>query len=263
MELSEQHKKDIDKKILALFLLMLSYKKSYYYKALMNKYKINRDILKDNINRVYAKYSVNGELKISYNDLNSELNKIDKELKNIAKDLYYTENVALMYLLKNTYHDSYYKSSDILIKYIDVKVLKQLSDKVVNNSINREINGLTINQRNKSNKETFVNKVSNDVKVALQFGKTIDVINQDVDKRFNESATVSDRLIGNEIVRVFNESIINSYKTNGIRKVMWNSALEDNTCDVCASRDGEVYGIDDAPMIPEHTNCKCYYSVVE
>ena len=38
----------------------------------------------------------------------------------------------------------------------------------------------------------------------------------------------------------------------------WHSEDEDNTCDECASRDGEVYeNEDDIPEIPAHPNCRC------
>ena len=38
----------------------------------------------------------------------------------------------------------------------------------------------------------------------------------------------------------------------------WHSEDEDNTCDECASRDGEIYeSEDDIPEIPAHPNCRC------
>lgn len=44
----------------------------------------------------------------------------------------------------------------------------------------------------------------------------------------------------------------------------WHSEDEDNTCDECASRDGEVYeSEDDIPEIPVHPNCRCWLTEEE
>ncbi len=46
---------------------------------------------------------------------------------------------------------------------------------------------------------------------------------------------------------------------NKTRRVWrWHSEDGDNTCDECASRDGEIYeSEDDIPLIPIHPNCRC------
>jgi len=47
---------------------------------------------------------------------------------------------------------------------------------------------------------------------------------------------------------------------NKTRRVWrWHSEDGDNTCDECASRDGEIYDSEeDIPEIPVHPNCRCY-----
>jgi SPP1 gp7 family putative phage head morphogenesis protein len=47
------------------------------------------------------------------------------------------------------------------------------------------------------------------------------------------------------------------------KKVEYNAILDSVTCNVCAGRDGNVYEADQAPALPAHVNCRCFYTPLE
>ncbi|MBZ9688394.1 minor capsid protein [Clostridium estertheticum] len=98
------------------------------------------------------------------------------------------------------------------------------------------------------------------IKKNLISGKSIEVINKAIDKDFKDGVNVSNRLIDNEVSRIFNMALIEVYKEMGVERVMYNSVLDINTCSECASNHGEVFNIDDAIDLPLHVRCNCFYS---
>jgi SPP1 gp7 family putative phage head morphogenesis protein len=63
-----------------------------------------------------------------------------------------------------------------------------------------------------------------------------------------------------EVVRVSNEGLKQLYQDNGITKVMWAASLSDRTCELCQSKDGQIYPITEAigdNIPPLHPSCRC------
>lgn len=54
-------------------------------------------------------------------------------------------------------------------------------------------------------------------------------------------------------------ALINSYKANGVKKVIWQTEKDDRVCDTCEKRDGKVYNIDNIPT-KTHIGCRCWYT---
>lgn len=50
---------------------------------------------------------------------------------------------------------------------------------------------------------------------------------------------------------------VDTFKKNGIRRVMWKAENDAKTCSVCKERDGKVYPINAIPVKP-HYNCRCW-----
>jgi SPP1 gp7 family putative phage head morphogenesis protein len=48
----------------------------------------------------------------------------------------------------------------------------------------------------------------------------------------------------------------------GVTRVRYNAVEDSRTCGVCLPRDGRTYPVDRAPRLPEHPNCRCWYSPV-
>lgn len=265
--MSQQSKQDNDKQLsedlVALFLLILSYKNDKEFKKLLLMYKQNRDMLKEDIGKIYLEHIKDNKFVITQQDVIKEVNLLKPKLIKIGDDLKKQEDTLLGYILYKTYKDSFYKGIDILSKYKKIITdSDHLKDKVIKDSISSKINGKTNVIRNKDNKEKFINKVKKDIKRDLIAGKSIEVINKTIDKDFNDSVNVSDKLIDNEVSRIFNEAIILGYKEMGIGKVEYNSTLDVNTCSECASHRGEVFNIEDAIELPLHVRCNCFYTPI-
>lgn len=58
-----------------------------------------------------------------------------------------------------------------------------------------------------------------------------------------------------EIIRLSNLGAIENYKTHGIEKVSWLSAMSERTCAQCDSLNGVVFDINKAPQPPLHPMC--------
>ncbi|MBZ9616796.1 structural protein [Clostridium estertheticum] len=255
--------KQLSKDLVALFVVMLSYKNSKEFKKLLQLYKNNRDSMKDTIGKIYLKYIKDNKLVITQKEVTKELKQLDKDIINMGNDLKKQENIILATLLYKTYKDTYNKSINIIEKYktLDKKNISKLIDKKIMETINVKINGKTNITRNIENKTLFVNKVKDNIKKNLNAGNSIEVINKGIDESFQKGGIdISNRLVDNEVSRVFNSSIMEAYKEIDIKRVVYNSTLDINTCSECAGNSGLVMNIDDAISLPLHIRCNCFYT---
>lgn len=253
--MDKNKKEKLNEEILAIFVLMLAYQKSEYFRTLLVKYKLNREVLKDKINRIYVEYSKNGEFIITQYEINREMKGIIAEVNNIKREISSTEKMVLLAMLENAFRTTY---KDVNKK---LGLDKILTANEILKVVNKKIEGITPVDRVNSNKMKLSSKLIIDIKQQLNKRGSIDKINKSIDTTFEKGVKVSERLIGNELARVTNESIVQSYKDIGVTRLRYSSALEKNTCQTCESLDGVVFDIDDAPTLPLHTNCMCFYEI--
>ena len=57
--------------------------------------------------------------------------------------------------------------------------------------------------------------------------------------------------------KMVDKTRIETFKKNGIRRVMWQSEHDEKVCEECKERDGKIYPIDDIPTKP-HYRCRCW-----
>jgi SPP1 gp7 family putative phage head morphogenesis protein len=62
-----------------------------------------------------------------------------------------------------------------------------------------------------------------------------------------------------EILRNVDAIKKNIWKWNDVQKVVWCTVRDWRVCPECDERDGEVYDLDDCPVLPHHSFCRCYY----
>lgn len=58
-------------------------------------------------------------------------------------------------------------------------------------------------------------------------------------------------------IEITDEATIQAYKDDGIKKVRWITQEDTRVCEICLSRQNEIYDIDNIPPKP-HWNCRCY-----
>lgn len=63
-------------------------------------------------------------------------------------------------------------------------------------------------------------------------------------------------------ITVTDDTRMDMFKKNGIRKVKWNAEHDEKTCKECKERDGKIYPIDTVPGKP-HYNCRCWLTPVK
>lgn len=125
--------------------------------------------------------------------------------------------------------------------------------------INEKIDNKTWLDRLIKNKSDTGKKLMKTVKGFLNGDISINNIKDKLIKIIRYDLYKDKRLFENEIARVTNTLKINNYKRMGIKKVRRCAVLDARTCDVCASEDGTVYFINEAPNLPEHIRCRCYW----
>ena len=57
------------------------------------------------------------------------------------------------------------------------------------------------------------------------------------------------------------KTVLEVYKRNGVKKVVWVSEKDEKVCHKCKNLDGKVFDIDKLP-IKAHYNCRCYFMPV-
>jgi len=65
-----------------------------------------------------------------------------------------------------------------------------------------------------------------------------------------------ERTVRTTINHIANSSRDETYRSNGVKKVMWRSTLDGRTSKICASRDGKIYPADSGARPPAHPNCR-------
>lgn len=252
--MSKNNEKQLKESLIGLLALLLKYKDDKEFKKLLSLYKQHREELKEYIGKVYLKYIKNNNLTMTYTDINKEIKKLESKLKSIGNDLKKQEDLMLGYYLLMAYKYTYFKGTDII-----GGSNKKPSDETIKDSINKKIDGKSNAQRNKLNKEKFINKIKNDIKKDFKGKKSIEIINKNIDEDFNIGANASDKLLSNEIARVFTAALMQGYEDNNISEVEWVSAMEKNTCSECEGMNGEVFDINEAPIpiLDTHVGCLC------
>ncbi|GCD10459.1 hypothetical protein Ctaglu_20820 [Clostridium tagluense] len=242
--------------MLTLFVFSMKYNKKLA--PLLVKYKIYKNELINEINKIYKKYTKDGKFVITSNSLNRELKKIEPTIFKISNGLYEQEKNILPIILYLVNDEVYGKTYNILNK--DSKDFKNMSKEEINKiTTGFKISGKTNLQRIKDNKTIFNSKLNKDIKNSLKESKTIEDTKALIEDRFEKEMKIAMRLTNNEIARVYNATADVLYKQNGVRRVQWISQLEQNTCGECADLDQEIFDIEDAPIpiISTHTSCHC------
>ena len=93
----------------------------------------------------------------------------------------------------------------------------------------------------------------------VAIGKLPEEVKKELQKEFNVSYRVADRLIRTEASHVFNTASVERYEEAGVEQVEVLVEDDEKICDDCLALDGKVFDIDKAPTLPIHPNCRCCY----
>lgn len=80
------------------------------------------------------------------------------------------------------------------------------------------------------------------------------MLQKDFDVAWNNAS----RLVDTELSYVVNRANAENYRRLGVQKVTIVN-LDVNTCEKCKALEGEVFALEDAPVLPIHPRCHCSY----
>lgn len=109
------------------------------------------------------------------------------------------------------------------------------------------------------NTKVLANNLNEVLTIGLQQGKTVTEIAIQLNNRMNEGFNITHRLVRTETMHYLNESSFKAYKDAGCKKVQLWAAVDERTCPSCGIKHGNIYRLEDRPILPLHANCRCTY----
>lgn len=132
--------------------------------------------------------------------------------------------------------------------------------KDVRKIIESNFKGKHFSERVWSNEQEVAKHLHKQVDKFLNGKINVNQIKKDIEKTFNTSAYNAKRLVETEVNRCEDEAFRRFCKETGVKKVIRNEVLDRRTCEECASMDGKVYNLDDAPEVV-HPCCRGFNTI--
>lgn len=227
--------------------------------------KQNRDNLLTEIASILLSYKIlDSKLSLTLGDRTNLYSKLGKIVDNTIKKELKNELYIMEEILKDTCLNKYNTNNYIYSLGKNFK-LTQVPDKILDKIINTKIKGEVWSDRLWNNKNETAKDLKLQVKKFLKGDINVNEIEKVIKTKYNANASNTDRLVRTEITRVQAES--NEYwaKEHDIKQQMFMATLDNKTSNICRSKDGLVFDIDDSskPIPPLHPHCRsCLVNLV-
>ena len=219
----------------------------------------------DEIARIILEYNVKNEVMDISIQEKAELKKQMNELINdTLKDEYKNEKNVITSTLNDVAKDSYYSSCYIYGLGVSYELIPVKQD-VLNDIINKKIDGKTYSSRIWKNKNNVAKTIKKEVNDFLNGKTDVNIISKNIKNRFNVDLNVSNRLVRTEIAKVQCEANEVWANEHNIKKQLFCATLDSKTSKICQSLDGTIYDFDDEHkrIPPLHPNCRsCLIDIV-
>ena len=207
-------------------------------------------------------YSQIGEILLTYEITNDIVNLSAKEqaeeLQKLEKWIkLYVESEALgqIALIRGLLGDT----AEGTCKFYSYNKGREAVDKIVNT----HYKGKHFSDRVWDNEEEVGKLLKKKATEFVRGKTTVNKIKKELINTFNASDYNAQRLAYTEIARVQAQSFLSFAKEVNVNKVVYNAKLDSKTCSDCIERDLKKYKLEDAPELPTHPNCRCYYEVAD
>lgn len=226
---------------------------------LLAEYKHNLDDVRNQIARIYARYTVDGELKIGNQQRFHELNALERQIVAQMRELGDSSVTATEHILSKVYTEAYYHSAFAIDSGTGAfQTFAPLKPEFVRAAVYAPIEGKDFSVRIWENTGTLAKRVQAHVKKALLQGRSVEKLAREIKAEFGSTAYQAKRLINTETAKAVTAAQIEAYQNSGVvARVMWDATLEGNTCPHCAELDGQYYELGNSPLVPLHPNCRC------
>lgn len=204
----------------------------------------------------------NGFLKIPKLTQNKLYNKLSKKILDMFSDETEQERATVTEILENTLHESsiFYDLEFKVGLNKDAKVTGELINKDAQKFIKKKYKGSTFSKRIWENNNEISKELQNEIEKLLKGETSVNEIKKNIEDRFETSKYNAKRLVDTEVARVHDEVFKKYCKDNGVEELIYKATFC-NTCEKCRSNHNKVFKIDEAPNLPQHPNCKCYFSI--
>lgn len=191
------------------------------------------------------------------------MKEIERNLVKIKKQAEESQSKIIIASLMNNFNNTYSSNFNLLKLYKDISVNKRdFTEEQINKIIQSKFYDKNLDKRVIDNTALVLNKIYKIINDYLSNSKPLDKTIIDVNKTFDTLNGLGKRLLDTESTRIFTTAQDEVFSDFGITEVMWCAELCQNTCSYCAGQSGEIYPINDKPLIPAHANCNCYWEIV-
>ena len=157
------------------------------------------------------------------------------------------------------YDDTYSRKSYEIDKYMGFS--NGFSERNVEKAINERWLGANYSDRIWQNKDKLINGIETTFLQGVARGQNPKKIASELNKTMQTGFYNCERLCRTETIHILNEATMNSYKDHGIERYQFVCGLDERTCPICGSLDGEIFDLKDKmeganyPVL--HPNCRC------
>ena len=234
--------------------LMLSQERNTV--TFLKAYKSSLTEVQAYINLLYSKYSTDGVLSLADMYKFNRYTNMEKQITLIIDELGKTEKAYFTNELKKTYINSYVKTGAILNEGIPNLAINfaLVPTNAIEKALTYPWSGADFSSRIYKNKDILITNLKQTLTKGFVEGKSITNMTKDLKGVMDIGATNARRLIRTESMHIMASSHHDAYKAAGVKQVQFLTAKDDRVCDECDAMDGEIFDIDDAPMLPIHPN---------
>lgn len=190
------------------------------------------------------------------------MNKLNKDIEEKVKKYKGKEwEMMLSFLVLNA-NLMKKNTADLLSTSIGAQVSVKPVFKVTMNEITgNPWSGLSMHLRHR--------RATDELIVKTREAVTLSIMHEDkkeakkaIEKVLETSNKRAEQLIKTEKTHIDDEMAKETLIEIGVKSRLLYNATFDNTCSECASHHGEVYELNDAPELPRHVNCQCFYTPI-
>lgn len=191
-------------------------------------------------------------------------NKLYKKFSNQILEMFSNETeqerATVTEILENTLHESsiFYDLEFKVGLNKTAKVTGELINKDAQKFIKKKYKGSTFSKRIWENNNEISKELQNEIEKLLKGETSVNEIKKNIEDRFKTSKYNVKRLVDTEVARVHDEVFKKYCKDNGVEELIYKATFC-NTCEKCRSNHNKRFKLKDAPSLPRHPNCKCYY----
>lgn len=226
--------------------------------AFLRAYKTSLTDIQAYTSLLYSKYSKDGVL--SLNDMYKfdRYKSMEKQITSIISDLGKEEKTYMTNELKKTYEKSYVSTGKILTEGMPKLAINfnKIPTGFVEKALTYPWSGTDFVTRIGVNNNVLISNLRQTLTRGFINGSSITNMTKDLKGVMDIGATNARRLIRTEAMHVIGASHNDTYKAAGVKKVKFITAEDERVCTDCEAINGNIYNIDDAPMIPQHSNSR-------